>query len=242
MKIPASFPSSAAISPQWTPRPPITIASPLVGRHVRVDPFCADRDIQPLWDALGGSPSKVNKRLRWYGMPDMSSEQDLTDVLESAQAPEGCLVTIFRLLGGEQEEIVAGMASYIATDRNHGTTEVGYVAHGEAMARTVAATEAHYLLAQHAFETMGYRRYEWKCDANNLPSANAALRYGFTFEGRFRQHRVTAKGTNRDTNWYSIIDEEWPHRKAAMEGWLDPSNFDESGQQKRKLESFRNEM
>ena len=131
------------------------------------------------------------------------------------------------------------MSSYIATRPDHGTTEVGYVAHGPAMARSPASTEAQFLLAQHAFETMGYRRYEWKCDSNNIPSGKAAMRYGFTFEGCFRQHVVTARGTNRDTNWYSLLDNEWPGRKRAMQAWLHPSNFDSKGKQKRRLEEFQ---
>jgi RimJ/RimL family protein N-acetyltransferase len=91
-----------------------------------------------------------------------------------------------------------------------------------------------YLMARHIFEDLGYRRYEWKCNAGNAPSRSAALRYGFTFEGVFRQHMVI-KGCNRDTAWFSMLDSEWPARKAAFESWLAPSNFDSNGQQRQTL-------
>jgi RimJ/RimL family protein N-acetyltransferase len=97
-----------------------------------------------------------------------------------------------------------------------------------------------YLMARHIFEDLGYRRYEWKCNANNEPSRRAALRYGFTFEGIFRQHMIV-KGENRDTAWYSMLDREWPERKPAFEAWLDPANFDENGRQRQSLSAIRME-
>ena len=112
-----------------------------------------------------------------------------------------------------------------------GVIEVGHIAYSPALQRTKLGTEAQYLLARYAFETLGYRRYEWKCNALNAASRRAAERYGFTFEGIFRQHMVV-KGKNRDTAWYSIVDTEWPARKAAFERWLAPENFDAGGRQK----------
>jgi RimJ/RimL family protein N-acetyltransferase len=103
--------------------------------------------------------------------------------------------------------------------------------------RSPAATEAMYLMMRHAFE-LGYRRYEWKCDALNAPSRRAAERLGFTFEGVFRQATVL-KGRSRDTAWYSILDREWPRARAAFEQWLEPSNFDADGKQRRRLEDCR---
>ena len=100
--------------------------------------------------------------------------------------------------------------------------------------RTPLATEAQYLLARHVFETLGYRRYEWKCNALNAASRRAAERFGFTFEGIFRQH-IIVKGRNRDTAWFSMLDGEWPARKAAFERWLTPDNFDAQGRQKTSL-------
>jgi len=100
--------------------------------------------------------------------------------------------------------------------------------------RTTAATEAMYLMARHVFESLGYRRYEWKCNAENLPSRRAAARLGFTYEGIFRQHMV-AKGRNRDTAWFSMLDGEWPARKQAFDAWLDRENFNAAGRQLRPL-------
>ncbi len=116
----------------------------------------------------------------------------------------------------------------------HGVVEVGNILLTPTLQRTTAATEAMYLMAGQVFESLGYRRYEWKCNAENLPSRRAAERFGFTFEGIFRQHMV-AKGRNRDTAWFSMLDCEWPARKRAFEAWLDPENFEDEGKQRRGL-------
>ena len=113
----------------------------------------------------------------------------------------------------------------------HRVIEVGNILYLPSLQRTVGATEAMYLLARYVFEDLEYRRYEWKCDALNLPSRKAALRLGFTFEGIFRRHMIV-KEKNRDTAWYSMLDTEWPARKRAFEQWLDPSNFDAQGNQR----------
>jgi RimJ/RimL family protein N-acetyltransferase len=112
--------------------------------------------------------------------------------------------------------------------------EVGNIIYSPALQRTALGTEAQYLLMRYAFETLGYRRYEWKCDALNAPSRSAAARFGFTYEGTFRQHMIV-KGRSRDTHWLSILDSEWPARKAAFERWLAPENFDRDGRQKVSL-------
>jgi RimJ/RimL family protein N-acetyltransferase len=118
--------------------------------------------------------------------------------------------------------------------------EVGSIVYGPALQRTALATEAQYLLARYAFETLGYRRYEWKCDALNAASRHAALRLGFTFEGIFRQHMII-KGRNRDTAWFAMLGSEWPRARAAFEHWLQPDNFD-GGRQRRSLEAIRNSL
>lgn len=118
--------------------------------------------------------------------------------------------------------------------------EIGHIVYTPALQRTALATEAQYLLARYAFETLGYRRYEWKCNALNAPSRRAAERFGFTFEGIFRQHLIV-KGRNRDTAWYAMLDGEWPARKRAFERWLAPENFDTSGRQERALAQFMQE-
>ena len=112
--------------------------------------------------------------------------------------------------------------------------EVGNIVYSPALQRTPLATEAQYLIARYAFETLGYRRYEWKCNALNAASRRAAERFGFTYEGLFRQHMIV-KGRNRDTAWFSMLDSEWPARKAAFERWLAPENFDSNGKQKASL-------
>ena len=112
--------------------------------------------------------------------------------------------------------------------------EVGFIVYSPALQRTPLGTETQYLLARYVFETLGYRRYEWKCNALNAPSLRAALRYGFVFEGILRQHMI-AKGRNRDTAYFSILDSEWPARKLAFERWLAPENFDSEGRQKLSL-------
>jgi RimJ/RimL family protein N-acetyltransferase len=112
--------------------------------------------------------------------------------------------------------------------------EIGNVLYSPSLQRTVAATEAQYLAARYVFETLAYRRYEWKCNALNAPSMRAAERFGFTYEGIFRQHMII-KGRNRDTAWYSIIDSEWPALRAAFEAWLRPDNFDADGKQRVSL-------
>jgi RimJ/RimL family protein N-acetyltransferase len=135
--------------------------------------------------------------------------------------------------GGRAE----GYASYMRIDPAHGVIEVGNIMLSPSLQRTTAATEAMYLMARHVFEDLGYRRYEWKCNAKNEPSRRAALRLGFTYEGIFRQHMVI-KDENRDTAWFSMLDSEWPARKMAFEAWLEPANFDASGRQKQGLAEF----
>jgi RimJ/RimL family protein N-acetyltransferase len=119
------------------------------------------------------------------------------------------------------------------------SVEVGHIVYSPTLQRTPLGTEAQYLLARYAFETLGNRRYEWKCNALNAPSRRAALRYGFVFEGVLRQHMI-AKGRNRDTAYYSILDSEWPARKSAFERWLAPDNFDAQGRQKISLSALNN--
>ncbi len=131
-----------------------------------------------------------------------------------------------------------GSFALMRTDAANGVTEVGVVIFGPKLKRSRKATEAIYLTMRYVFDTLGYRRFEWKCDNNNEPSKIAARRFGFSFEGLFRQHLII-KGRNRDTAWFSIIDNEWPKLKVAFEAWLAPTNFDAEGHQKKRLEDFR---
>jgi RimJ/RimL family protein N-acetyltransferase len=132
------------------------------------------------------------------------------------------------------DERPQGVASYLRIEPQHGTIEIGHIWFGTPLQRSTAATEAIFLLARHAFDDLGYRRLEWKCNALNERSRRAAERFGFTFEGVFRNHQVV-KGRNRDTAWYAITDDDWPVIRQAFEAWLAPENFDETGRQRAPL-------
>jgi RimJ/RimL family protein N-acetyltransferase len=134
-----------------------------------------------------------------------------------------------------------GMATFMRIKPDNGVIEIGHIWFSPELQRTRQATEAIYLLAKTAFDDLGYRRLEWKCDSLNLPSRRAADRFGFAYEGTFRQHMIV-KGRNRDTAWFSMTDGEWPSRKAAFEAWLAPENFDAQGQQRRGLAEIRESL
>lgn len=131
----------------------------------------------------------------------------------------------------------AGHASYMRIAPEHRVIEVGNIFYTAALARSAAGTEAMYLMARHIFEDLGYRRYEWKCNALNAPSRRAAVRLGFSFEGIFRQHMIQ-KGRSRDTAWYAMLDRDWPWRKERFEQWLRPENFDAGGRQLMRLSAM----
>ena len=215
----------------WTPRPRPDARS-LEGRTVLLEAFDATRHGPALWQALGGD-SSANERIRFF--PD-APYRDADDFAQGYAARQDDWHTMVFL--DAHWMIVRGMASFMRIRPEHGSVEIGAVAHGDAMARSPIATEAHYLLMAYVFETLGYRRYEWKLNNDNEPSHRAAKRLGFTFEGVFRQDMVTS-GQNRDTAWYSMLDHEWPNRKTALEAWLDPSNFTEEGEQVERLEALR---
>jgi RimJ/RimL family protein N-acetyltransferase len=167
----------------------------------------------------------------WLGDGPYAEESAFRAALERKQtAADAVFLALIPAATGQ----AAGYASYMRIDPANGVVEVGNILLSPALQRTTAATEAHYLMARHIFEDLGYRRYEWKCNAENLPSRKAALRLGFTFEGIFRQHMVI-KHRNRDTAWFSMLDLEWPARKRAFESWLSPANFDAEGRQLRSL-------
>jgi RimJ/RimL family protein N-acetyltransferase len=134
-----------------------------------------------------------------------------------------------------------GIAALLEIRPAMGVIEVGHLLYGPSLQHSVLATEAQYLLARYVFETLGYRRYEWKCNGLNAASRRAALRLGFTFEGLFRQHMVV-KGRSRDTAWFAMLDSEWPARKRAFEAWLDPANFDADGRQRTRLSALHGRM
>ncbi len=198
----------------------------LEGAHGRVEKLDPRRHGADLWAALQGHPAIWDYM---HGGP-FESAQALDDWLSGRAAlDDPCFYAIVNNSGR-----ALGMAALMRIVPDMGVIEVGNIAYSPSLQRTPLGTEAQYLLASYAFDSLHYRRYEWKCDALNLASRRAAARYGFTFEGIFRQHMVV-KGRNRDTAWFSITDAEWPQRKSAFERWLAPSNFDEAGRQKSRL-------
>lgn len=205
----------------------------LEGRFVTAVPFDRSAHQQALWDALGGLGT--NDLIKYFPNDPFPDAAAFSDWIEGMAASFQWVTLVF--IENATKDVV-GMATYMRPDPKNGVVEVGSVAHGPRMKRSPLATEAHYLMARHVFDGLGYRRYEWKCHNENEPSKVTAKRYGFTFEGVFRQHMIS-KGKNRDTAWFSIIDSEWPVIRDAFETWLSPDNFNEDGSQKRKLEDIR---
>lgn len=206
----------------------------LKGRFVTLEPYDREIHLQALWDGLGGAEG-INPLLKYFPNDDFPDVNAFGDWLENARVNSNFVTLVSRDNGTGK---VVGMASYMRPDPKNGVIEVGSVAHGASMKRSPLSTEVHYLMAKHVFEGLDYRRYEWKCHNENEPSKTTARRYGFTFEGVFRQH-IISKGANRDTAWFSMIDTEWPLLKAAFEAWLSSDNFEADGTQKRRLEDIR---
>jgi RimJ/RimL family protein N-acetyltransferase len=211
---------------------PVSAPAPttLRGRTVTLEPLNAERDTAALWEAVRGH----DEVWTWLADGPYASETELRKAIEQKQA--GTAAVFFALVPKATGKAV-GYASYMRMEPAHGVIEVGNILMSPSLQRTTAATEAMYLMARHVFEDLGYRRYEWKCNALNEPSRRAALRYGFTYEGIFRQHMVV-KDSSRDTAWFAMLDHEWPARKRAFEAWLAPANFDEAGQQRRPLSAI----
>lgn len=208
----------------------------LAGRHVTLEPYEREKHLEVLWQALGGAEG-INELLTYFPQEAFSEPGSFGGWLDAAARDFGWVTLVFRDNNSKQ---IVGMASYMRPDPKSGVVEVGSVAHSPQVQRSPLTTEVHYLMARHVFEDLGYRRYEWKCHNENAPSKRSAIRYGFTFEGIFRQHMIS-KGVNRDTAWFSMIDGEWPLLKQAFEAWLAPENFDEQGGQRRRLEDIRTE-
>jgi RimJ/RimL family protein N-acetyltransferase len=206
---------------------------PLRGSHVLVRPVQPAGDAEPLFEA---SHPPDGDRAIWTYLPDGPYETPahLRGMLEWAAASEDPLYFTLAALPGERP---LGIASYLRITPEFGVIEIGHIWFGLPLQRTTAATEAIYLLARHAFDDLGYRRLEWKCNALNAPSRSAAERFGFAYEGVFRKHQVV-KGRSRDTAWYAITDERWPRIRLSYEAWLTPSNFDDDGRQKRALSAI----
>jgi RimJ/RimL family protein N-acetyltransferase len=215
----------------WTPRPhPSRIM--LEGRYVRLEPLDATRHGDELF-AASMAPG-VEDRHRWlFEEPvDRAAFQNWLVGREASEDP------LFFACIDKATDKVLGRQTLMRIDAVHGVIEIGSILWGPGMTGTRLATEAFYLFAAYAFDTLGYRRFEWKCNNDNAPSKRAALRFGFAYEGLFRKHMV-AKGQNRDTAWFAMTDDDWPILKATYDRWLEPENFDADGRQRAKLETGR---
>ena len=215
---------------QWKPARPLSRLA-LEGELVRLEPVDVARHAGQLFAAQSSAPEL------WAYLPygPFESETAFRVWLTERAATSDPL--FYAIIEGSSGRAL-GMASFLRVEQGHGVIEVGHIWYSPALQRTRLATNAMYVMARHVFDDLGYRRYEWKCNALNEPSRRAAVRLGFTFEGVFRQHMVI-KGENRDTAWYSMLDGEWPAAKAAFEAWLRPENFDAEGRQLRSLADLR---
>jgi RimJ/RimL family protein N-acetyltransferase len=206
------------------PRPP---RSPMRGQWCDVVPLDPDAHAAALYAAYAeDAEGRIWTYLPKGPFADLAAYRAWVD--------ETCLTDdpMFHTILVEGQPL--GVASLMRIDPANGVIEVGHINFAPALSRTRAATEAMFLMMSRAFDELGYRRYEWKCDALNAPSRSAALRLGFTHEGTFRQ-ATTYTGRNRDTAWFAITDGDWPRLKAGFQAWLDPANFDENGRQRTRL-------
>jgi RimJ/RimL family protein N-acetyltransferase len=211
-------------APALRPQPVV-----LSGRLVTLRPFDSLSQAEALYQGTHGS----EKEDLWRYMSEgpFASQDEFNAAFDKKQRSAD---PFFFAIVDNVTGVSVGQASYLRIEPTHRVIEVGGIMFTPSLQRSCGATEAMYLMARHAFEDLGYRRYEWKCNALNEPSRRAALRLGFVFEGVFRQHMII-KGCNRDTAWFSMLDSEWPRRRASFEQWLAPSNFDPTGRQKLSL-------
>ncbi|MEO4044163.1 GNAT family protein [Hoeflea sp. CAU 1731] len=207
----------------------------LEGRFARMEPLSAARHGNGLFSAATVDDAAA----RFTYLPEIppSSRADFQPWLETAQASDDPL---YFVVIDKANGVIGGRQTLMRITQGMGVIEIGHIYWSSLIAQTPVTTEAFFLFARYVFDTLGYRRFEWKCDNANAPSKRAALRFGMTPEGVFRQAAVV-KGRNRDTAWFSIIDAEWPALRNAFEQWLDQTNFDGEGRQIRKLEEMRPE-
>ena len=216
---------------QWKPCP-LPQRVPLEGAWCRLEPLEAARHGDQLFEA--SMAPGADARFRYlFESPCDRVEFDRW-LARAVAADDPLAFAVIDRASGRCE----GRQTLMRITPDHGVIEIGSILWGPAISRSRVATEALYLFARYAFETLGYRRFEWKCNSLNAPSIRAAGRFGFRYEGQFRQHMVV-KGANRDTHWFSMIDAEWPALRTAFDRWLAPENFDAQGRQRATLESFR---
>jgi RimJ/RimL family protein N-acetyltransferase len=210
-------------------RPPARRA--LAGQRVRLEPVAPERHADDLHAAAAGDP-RLWDYLPYGPFPDAGELR--AHLARQASSSDPLFFAVVDSATGR----AVGVVSYLRIEPAHACIEIGHIWFGAPLQRTPGATETIYLLARHAFDDLGNRRLEWKCDAANARSRRAAERFGFTFEGVFRQHMIV-KGRNRDTAWFSILDSEWPAVRAGFEAWLAPENFDAECRQRSPLKNVR---
>jgi RimJ/RimL family protein N-acetyltransferase len=215
----------------WTPRS-APAADVLEGRFTRLERLSSARHGDELFAA--SSMPDADARFRWLPEYPPQSREGFQPWLDNAEASADPL---FYAVIDKATGKVAGRQTFMRIDTANGVIEIGNILWSSLISRTPVTTEAFYLFARHAFDDLGYRRFEWKCNDRNEPSKSAAIRFGMAFEGVFRQHLVV-KGENRDTAWFSLLDREWPQTKAAFEIWLAPENFDADGRQRVALSAL----
>ena len=225
MDLPIGFPV-----PGWTGRP-FPPDSAMSGRFCIVEPLNIEKHAAALHEAnLDDADGRNWTYLTSEPFRDLTGYRAWLSKMTAAKDP------FFHAIIDSQSGKAVGVAAYLRIDPPNGVIEVGHINYSPRLQRKAAATEAMYLMMRRAFDELGYRRYEWKCDNLNAASHAAARRLGFQYEGLFRQALVY-KGRNRDTAWYSITDREWPAVKAALDRWLDPANFDQNGRQRTSLQA-----
>lgn len=206
----------------------------LQGNYVQLEPLDWECHAESLYEAVGSAENSAMWDYMAVG-PFLKGADDFARTFGAIASGDNWQIMV---ICDRATNTALGMANYMRIREAFGSAEVGCVAFGPKLKRTRMASEAIYLMAAHLFDDLGYRRFEWKCDSTNDVSMRAAERFGFSYEGTFRQDMVI-KGRNRDSAWYSILDTEWPNIKTAFQLWLHPENFDAEGRQKAKLEAFR---
>ena len=219
--------------PALTPVPLV-----LQGRYCRLEPLDIDKHSEDLF--LAASTDSAAELFRYLPDPPPDSHDAMLQWIAAVAASNDPLFFAVIDLRPDSAKFgkACGRQALMRIEPVHRVIEIGNIFWGTQIARSTVATEANYLFARYVFEELGYRRYEWKCDSLNKPSRNAAIRFGFSYEGHFRR-AVIIRGRSRDTSWFSMIDEEWPALKAAYQAWLDPSNFDNAGRQIKSLAEMR---
>ena len=202
----------------------------LEGRWITLAPLDPAKHAEALYEGSNGDAARESVWIYLFDGPYRSLDEFRAAIEAKARSADPLFFAVIDKPSGR----AVGYQTLMRIDAANRVIEVGNVMYTPAMQRTAGATEAQYLFAGYVFETLGYRRYEWKCNALNAPSRSAAKRFGFSFEGIFRQHMIV-KGRNRDTAWFAMLDTEWPARKSAYERWLEPDNFDDEGRQKLRL-------